>query len=285
MDRTVLARIERDVVVVSGPDATTFLQSLLSQDIEPVAVGESTHALLLEPRGKLVVDMRLVRVADTEWWCSCEAGFGSVLATGLQRFKIRVKVEIEDRSASLRAVAVRGPDSLRLAADAEAVVARVDWPNGPGVEAVGSVDGIDAFAARLVAAGVSEISDDGYEALRVEAGAPRQGYDIDETTIAQEAYLERDAVSFTKGCFLGQELVCRIDTRGHVNRALRRLHADRPMTRGASVVADGKDVGTVTSAAGTVALAMMRSQVEPGSTVAAGDVTAIVEAVGAPGAS
>ncbi len=99
------------------------------------------------------------------------------------------------------------------------------------------------------------VTDDEYEAMRIEAGVPRQGLDIDETTIAQEAFLERDAVSFTKGCFLGQELVCRIDTRGHVNRLLRRLVADAPLARGATVVADGKEVGTVTSAVGGVALA------------------------------
>jgi folate-binding protein YgfZ len=112
---------------------------------------------------------------------------------------------------------------------------------------------------------------------------PRQGFDIDETTIAQEAFLERDAVSFTKGCFLGQELVCRIDTRGHVNRLLRRLRADEPIARGATVFAEGKEAGTVTSAAGAVALATLRRQVEPGSTVllrsAVGDVRAEVEAV------
>ena len=78
-------------------------------------------------------------------------------------------------------------------------------------------------ADRLTAAGVASCSSDAYEALRIEVGVPRQGYDLDEKTIPQEAFLERDAVSFTKGCFLGQELVCRIDTRGRVNRYLRRL--------------------------------------------------------------
>ena len=123
----------------------------------------------------------------------------------------------------------------------------------------------------------SPIDADAYEALRVEAGVPRQGLDIDETTIAQEAFLERDAVSFTKGCFLGQELVCRIDSRGHVNRLLRRLRSDAALERGAVVVADGKDVGAVTSCGRrTSALAMLRREVEPGSEVvvrvAAGDV-------------
>ena len=120
---------------------------------------------------------------------------------------------------------------------------------------------------------------------RVEAGSPRQGYDIDESTIAQEAFLERDAVSFTKGCFLGQELVCRIDSRGNVTRLLRRLRSDAPLARGAEVVADGKGVGTVTSVAGNVALATIRRVIEPGTDVVvripAGDVTARIEAVAA----
>jgi folate-binding protein YgfZ len=121
--------------------------------------------------------------------------------------------------------------------------------------------------------------------LRIEAGVARQGYDVDESTIAQEAYLDRDAVSFTKGCFVGQELVCRIDTRGHVNRLLRRLRADVPLERGASVEVDGKAVGRVTSSAGAVGLAMLRREVDAGSTVrvraGAGDVPARVEAIDA----
>jgi hypothetical protein len=288
MAPTVLARIDCDLVVVSGPDATSFLQSLLSQDLDPVAVGESIHALLLEPKGKLVVDLRAARVDDTEWWCVCEAGFGSVLAQGLNRFKIRVKVDIEDRSADLAALALRGPGAIEIQArafDPSQPIAPVrnDWRGEPGVEFLGHLGPIDALAAELVNAGAVEIDADAYEALRIEAGVPRQGYDIDERTIAQEAFLERDAVSFTKGCFLGQELVCRIDTRGHVNRLLRRLRSDSPLPRGSSVVADGKDVGAVTSAVGGVALATIRSAVEPHDDVLVrtpgGDVVARVEAV------
>jgi folate-binding protein YgfZ len=283
MVSSVVARVERDVVAVWGPDATTFLQSLLSQDLDPVAVGGSAHALLLEPRGKLVVDLRAAHVGDDEWWCVCEPGFGAVLAAGLKRFKIRVKVDIEDRSADVAAIALRGADAIDLHATVlrpdGSVTVRVDWGETPGVEVLGAPAAIETVAQELVNAGAVEISADAYEAMRIEAGTPRQGFDIDETTIAQEAFLERDAVSFTKGCFLGQELVCRIDTRGHVNRLLRRLRADTPMERGTTVVAEGKEVGIVTSTAGTVALAMLRRQVEPGAAVTAGTVTATVEAV------
>jgi folate-binding protein YgfZ len=284
MAPTVIARLHRDLVVVSGPDATSFLQSLVSQDLDPVAVGAAVHALLLEPRGKLVADMRAARVADDEWWCICERGVGEVLAAGLTRFRIRVKVDIEDRSAAVAAAAVRGPAALELAPDVQVIP--VDWPGDPGVgiELIGPPDSIDAAVRTLVAHGACE-DVDAYEALRIEAGAPRQGYDVDETTIAQEAYLDRDAVSFTKGCFVGQELVCRIDTRGHVNRLLRRLRADVPLERGASVEVDGKAVGAVTSSAGAVGLAMLRREVEAGGSVlvraGSGDVTARVEAIDA----
>jgi tRNA-modifying protein YgfZ len=280
---SIVAHVARDVVAVWGPDATTFLQSLLSQDLDPVAVGGSAHALLLEPRGKLVVDMRVAHVTADEWWCVCEPGFGAVLAAGLKRFRIRVKVDIEDRSTAVAAAALRGPDAIELHAGvlepAGSISVRVDWGAAPGIEIVGEPTAIDAVIAELASAGAREITDDAYDTMRIEAGVPRQGFDIDETTIAQEAFLERDAVSFTKGCFLGQELVCRIDTRGHVNRLLRRLHADAPIARGATLLAGGKEVGTVTSAAGTVGLAMVRRQVEPGTAVTAGNVTATVEAV------
>jgi hypothetical protein len=278
MTDTVVARIERDLVVVSGADATSFLQSLLSQDLDPVAVGDGVHALLLEPRGKLVADLRAAHVGDDEWWLVCESGVGGVLAQGLNRFKIRVKVDVEERPTE--ALAVRGPNAHALAAGLPGVGITVDWPEHPGVEVLGTSAEIDGAVDAIVEQDAVEIDAVAYEARRIEAGVPRQGFDIDEATIAQEAYLDRDAVSFTKGCFIGQELVCRIDTRGHVNRLLRRLRADAPVERGATVEAGGKAVGTVTSSAGAVALATLRREVDPGATVLAGAVTARVESVG-----
>jgi len=286
MTQTFVSRVDRDAVFVSGPDATSFLQSLLSQDLDPVAVGDSSHALLLQPQGKLIVDLRAVHAHTDQWCCMCEAGFGPALAQGLKRFRIRVNVEIEDRSADTETVAVRGPDAAALVASVvgpdAVIVARADWPTGPGVEVLCEPSAA-ALIGDLVEAGAVEIDAAAFEALRVEAGIPRQGFDIDDTTIAQEAFLERDAVSFTKGCFVGQELVCRIDSRGHVNRLLRRLRATASVTRGSTVIADGKDVGQVTSAAGNVALATIRRTVEPGVEVlvrtASGDISALVEAV------
>jgi hypothetical protein len=166
---------------------------------------------------------------------------------------------------------------------------RADWPDRPGVDVVGPIESVRAVRDALREAGVPAVELGQYETARIEAGLPRLGVDVDERTIPQEAFLERDAVSFTKGCFLGQELVCRIDTRGHVNRHLRRLRisAGRAPERGAEVVADGASVGTVTSVAegagASLALAMVRREVAPPAEVtlrdADGEVSATVEAL------
>jgi len=267
------ASVDRDLVVVHGPDATSFLQSLVSQDLDALSVGEAAHSLLLQPQGKLIVDFYVRRAEDDEWWCMVEGGFGETLAAGLNRFKIRVKAEIEQRPVA--ALAVRGQPPPADAADASGpVIVPVAWGDGPAFDALGNQEQIDALQATL---GLPVVDRAGYERARIESGVPRMGADLDERTIPQEAGLERDAVSFTKGCFVGQELVCRIDTRGHVNRLLRRLRSTDALQPDAEVSFGDKVVGVVTSAAGEVALAMLRREVEPGAEVRAGSVRATVE--------
>lgn len=279
-------RSPRGLVVVSGPDASSFLQSLVSQDLDPIADGQSAHSLLLTPQGKLGVDFRIAHV-DEEWWLDTDAEYGPRLAASLTRFRIRVKAEIDDRTASTGLLTVVGEAE---AAPSDGVRAMItSWGGVQGVDLLGSIDSVRAALAELVRRGVEERDAEEFEAFRIESGVPRLGVDMDEKTIPQEALLERDAVSFTKGCFLGQELVTRIDTRGHVNRYLRRVRVDGstvPPT-GSTVVADGRDVGTVTSAApleGRVtALAMVRREVEPPAPVVVrwdgGEAPAVVEAV------
>jgi folate-binding protein YgfZ len=204
---------------------------------------------LLQPQGKLLVSFDAHHKDHDEWWLLCEHGFGGTLAQGLGRFKIRVKADIETRTE--RVLAVRGAE----APGGETVV-QIAWDDVPAYDVVGPEPPMS----------VPFVDDSGYERARIEAGVPRLGLDIDDRTIPQEAGLERAAVSFTKGCFVGQELVCRIDTRGHVNRYLRRLRGIdiRP---GAEVRFDGQSVGQVTTSAGDVALAMLRREVTPGATV------------------
>lgn len=266
------ARIARDLVVVEGPDATSFLQSLVSQDLDAVAVGASAHSLLLQPQGKLLVDFYVVHVAADVWWCVCEGGFGAALASGLNRFKIRVKVEVREQAVA--ALAIRG---MQPAPAPDVQLVAVDWAGAPAFDALGNDAAIAALSADL---DVPVVDIDGYEQARIVAGVPRQGFDTNESTIPQEAGLELVAVSFTKGCFVGQELVCRIDSRGRVNRHLRRLRIPQgDLARGATVVFEGREVGEVTSAAGPVALAMLRREVEPGARVEIGAIAAVVEAL------
>jgi folate-binding protein YgfZ len=268
------------VVALTGPDARTFLQSLASQDLDGLEIGEARHSLLLTPQGKLTADFRVLRAGSDELWLRCEPGVAGELAGALTRFRIRVKVDIADCSADFGAVAVRGPQShavpIGVPEGVHDVV--VDWPGNPGRELLGPRAAVqDLDLGELPRATSADL-----EALRIESGVPRQPFDIDERTIAQEAFLDETAVSFTKGCFLGQELVCRIDARGHVNRLLRRLDGAAPLVAGAPVVdAAGKQVGVVTSAAvspraGPIALAMLRREVEVGASVRAGETAATV---------
>jgi tRNA-modifying protein YgfZ len=254
-----MARPARDVVLVSGPDAISYLQSLVSQDLDAVADGQSARSLLLTPQGKLEAEFHLVRRGGDAWLVT-EGGRGDDLVTALERFKIRVQVDVAV-AADFAVLAVHGAEP---SADDVAVVP-VAWPGGDRLDVVGPLVAVEAVQERLAGESVPLIDADAYEARRIDAGVPRMGFELGEKTIPQEAFLDRDAVSFTKGCFLGQELVCRIDTRGRVNKYLRRLtvteNAEPPA--GAEIVADGKAVGEVTSAAGQVALGYVRREVEP----------------------
>jgi folate-binding protein YgfZ len=258
--------LERDLVTVTGPDAVSFLQSMVSQDVEGLDDGEARRSLLLTPKGKVTSVFRLVRVGDG-LWLDVEAGHGDELRTALERFKLRVKVELAGPGEPWGMVAFRG-DGVPAAPEGCVVIP---------VE--GGADLIGPRAALAAIDGDGALDADGYERARIEAGIPKLGVELDERTIPQEAYLDLDSVSFTKGCYLGQELVARIDSRGHVNRLLRRLRNDGTLTPGAEVTVDGKTVGTVTSAVPGVALAFVRREVDPGATVTVAGTDATVEAV------
>jgi folate-binding protein YgfZ len=264
--RFVADRSPRGLLAVTGGDATSFLQGLLSQDLDPVADGDATPALLLSPQGKLNVAVRALRVGDG-WWLDTDADYAPRLAAALARFRIRVDVELDDRTERTGLVSLVGVDP-----GSPVGVHRIPtrWAAHDGVDLLGDRDAVHTAAER-VDRDVERWTPERLEAFRIEAGVPRLGVDVDDATIPQEAFLERDAVSFTKGCFLGQELVCRIDTRGHVNRYLRgvRLPGSALPPAGAAVLVDGRDRGVLTSAAvvpgedRVVGLAMVRREVEP----------------------
>lgn len=266
--------IDRDLVVVTGSDAFSFLQSLVSQDLDGITDGEVRPSLLLTPQGKLDSAFRVVRVGD-EVWLDLDAGYGAALASSLGRYKIRVQADIEDRSAGWAMVALRDGGAAPSV--------------GTVIQVAGGSDviGMGELLAPITDRGLSAAA---YERQRIEAGEPRLGAELDDSVIPQEAGLEHAAVSFTKGCFLGQELVCRIDTRGHVNRFVRRLHHTgtvRPAVD--DEIRDGdRVVGRVTSVTPddggpVVALGFVRREIEPPAavtvTTADGPIRADIEAI------
>ena len=280
-EAALVPRDDRGDVLVTGPDAFSFLQALVSADLDPLTDGDGVASLLLSPQGKLDVAFRLLRVGD-DAWLDTDPGLGARLAASLERFKIRVKADVVDRSSAWGAVSLVGPD-VDARFPGEAPVALHAHLPYDAVRVVRTRHGLDLVGERIaVRDATTALERDGWvtvgplaaAAFRIEQGVPQQPADIDESTIPQEAELELEAVSFTKGCFLGQELVCRIDSRGHVNRFLRRLtgvEGDRPIV-GAEVVSGDKVVGAVTSVTvdelPPIALGYVRREVEPGAVIA-----------------
>ena len=256
----------RDAVRVAGPDAVSYLQGQLSQDIEALAVGSSAPSFVLQPAGKVDAWVRVTRTGDDEVVVDVDGGHGDALVARLRRFLLRTKADVDP--LDWRTVALRGPGAAAAvpAAGEDAVVAPAGWPG---------VDGVDLLGGAVEPpAGVPEADASSFASLRIRSGVPLMGSELTDAIIPAEAveHIPDPAVSFTKGCFTGQELVARINSRGgHVPRRLRGLvfgAGDVPRV-GAAVVVDGADVGTVTSAAaaagtgGPVALAYVRRGVTP----------------------
>lgn len=253
------AWIERDLLHLSGPDTIEYLQGQLSQDIAAIGIGESTWTLLLQPSGKVLSWLRFTRVGEIEVVLDGDAGSGDVTSARLSRYLLRTKVDIGEEPR-VPVLAVRG---AAMVSPGSALP--ICWPGTTGYDQLGP-------SAR-VPDGVTVRDRDRYEVARIEAGVPAFARELTDSTIPAEAgqWLIEASVSFTKGCYTGQELVARVDSRGgNVPRPIRRLQIDaRGIEAGAEVHAAGAPVGRVTSAAWseerglTVALAPMARAVTP----------------------
>ncbi|HEX2851189.1 MAG TPA: glycine cleavage T C-terminal barrel domain-containing protein [Acidimicrobiales bacterium] len=254
-------RLARDVVRVVGPDAVSYLQGQLSQDVEVLAGGASAWSFVLEPQGKVDAWFRVTRLDDGVL-IDVDGGAGDAVVTRLERFLLRTKATVERLDWSC--VAVRGPNTPAALPPPEGGVAiRVDWPPMTGTDLLGP--------AVAIPDGVPECGVDAYEALRIEAGIPAMGRELTPATIPEESGVVDRSVSFTKGCYTGQELVARVDSRGrNVPRRLRGviIGANVIPPVGAAVVVGGDEVGALTSVAQSldlrapVALAYIRRGVE-----------------------
>lgn len=295
-NQVVVIPAEQDWVEVSGKDATEFLNNLLSAELLNLKPGEGTHSLLLQPTGKLDVDLRIICLGD-RWWCETEAGFGSQLERSLRRLLIRVDVQLtqldlgsvyligENAPVVLRRWGASAPELLyEHVPHNSARIIRLGWPKIVGFNVVAPKEKQARLVEEIIAAGAARGDAEDLNRIRVEAGVPRMGNELDGKVIPQEALLERDAISFTKGCFLGQELVARIDSRGHVNRLLRRLRAkgETNASTGTVLMHAGKEVGSITSlntVNPAVGLGFVRREVAPGELVDAGGTRFLVEEI------
>ena len=260
-----LAPIPPELVWFSGGDAIGFLNDLISQEIAGLPPGTVVRSLLLEPRGKLDHVLWVLR-GDHRVGLVTDSGRGDELAATLGRYRIRVDVEIEEGTKPIWLIV--GESEVQTGQwreSSEGLIAGLLW-KGPKLTLVaGEKPPLPVLAAEEM------------ERIRIEAGEPRFGMDIDRSTIPQESGLVSETVDFTKGCFLGQELVARIDSRGRVNRHLRKLRFDGAAPEpGAEISAGARVVGTLGSVAGNLGLALIRREVEPGETVAVGGVQAVV---------
>ena len=288
-----LDRSERGKLAFSGGQAKAFLQGQVTNDVEALAPGHGCYAALLSPKGKMLGDLRILDAGE-ELLLDTERGALQAIFNVLHRARVGFDAELHKRTLQRGLLSLAGPGARRVAGaealpDEEHAHAPVEI-DGIAARAIATDLGVDllcdaqtaaALAAALRARGAVPVAESAVETLRVERGRPRYGVDLDETTIPQEAGLNERAVSFTKGCYVGQETVARLHYKGKPNRRLRGLRLSAPLASGTELTLDGKLVGRLGSvvdspAHGSIGLALVRREAEPGATLTAGDATAAV---------
>jgi folate-binding protein YgfZ len=283
----VLDRSDRGKLLLKGPEAAEYLQGQLTNDIEALAPGEGCYAALLDRKGHMQADMRVLRLADDEVWVDTEAIALPPARRHLSMYKVGREVEVEDVSEDRALLSLIGPRSAELSGAPPLPEHESESLNVNGVEclAVGTVLGIDLIAsaedgerlrAALAEAGAVEVSPGAVEILRIEAGTPRFGAEMDPLTMPAEAGIVEAAVNFEKGCYIGQETVARLHYRGKPNRHLRGLRLSAPAAPGEALLAGEKEVGRVGGSCvspvhGPIALAILRREAEPGTELSLGE--------------
>ncbi len=294
-------RALRGALTLRGSDAIALLQGQLSNDIEALAPGAGCYALLLNPKGKIRADMRVFRVAPGELLIESSRAALDVMAQTIASHGVGFDFELTDDREHCALISLIGPQAgqllaelsdaapepganehdnvRRTAAGVDVLAARTDL--GTDLVVTGDPDGLDGLRAALAAAAGGPAGADTVETLRVEAGRPLLGREIDGDTIPQEVGLNERAVSFDKGCYVGQETVARLFYKGKPNRHLRGLRLSDPAEPGATVMLGDREIGHVGTVAnspkhGSIALAVLRREAEPGATVTVGETLATV---------
>ncbi len=294
-----LDRSERGKLALSGAEAATFVQGQVTNDVEALAPGQGCYAAFLTPKGKMLGDLRIL-ATEEELELDTERLALQGLFNLVRRFSVGYDVVLHKRTLERCLFSLIGPEARRVAgaegltaeehAHRPALIAGVPVRlvvTDVGIDVLAAAEQLDALREALEGAGAQPVGEDAAEIFRVERGRPRFGKDLDEGTIPQEAGLNERAVSFTKGCYVGQETVARLFYRGKPNRHLRGLRLSAPALTGDQVSLGERAVGTLGSVAlspgfGPIALALLRREAEPGATVAVGEDGVRAEVVALP---
>lgn len=277
---------------LAGDDAAEFLQGQVTNDIESLLPGQGAYAALLSPKGKMRADMRVLRTETALLVLTATEWLAPVRKT-IDTFRIGYRFETADLSDTHALLSLAGPHSRELAAAVAASPGEHENDNAAsgellaiatllGVDLLGPPQAIADAERRAIDAGAVAAGLDALELARIEAGIPAFGHEMTEETIPEEASINERAVSFTKGCYVGQETVARLHYKGSPNRTLRGLALDSPVEAGTMVTAgDGRELGrvgsvTISPRRGAIALAVLRREAQPGDTVDAGGVSARV---------
>jgi folate-binding protein YgfZ len=305
-------RSDRGKILVYGADETPFLQAIVSNDVEALKIGAGCYALILNVKGQILAEFPVYRTA-AGYLLTVEPGERAFTLSTLRRFKLRSKVVIADKTEELGQLSVHGPKSAAVLEKifgeclpdrrfATAVSSRTGYEvtiaasgelSETGFELITGADNLAGLCQLLLDAGAPHglrpFGRLAWESLRIEAGTPRYGPELNESTLPPEAHLEDSALNYDKGCYPGQEIMARIKFRAHLNRSLVRLRIDGDAVprSGTPLQSGQKDVGKVTSAAfspisnSPIALAYVRrEQSEPGAilTLAEGGTATVVGA-------
>jgi tRNA-modifying protein YgfZ len=293
-----LDRSERGKLALTGSDAKEFLAGQVTNDVVSLQPGTGCYAAFLTPKGRMLGDLRILDAGD-ELLLDTERATLQALFDMIRRYKIGYTVELHKRTLQRGLLSLVGPRAREVAGathlphDEHAHIAgRVGdravrlIATDVGVDVLCDAEDAESVRSALVDAGASEVSEDAVEVLRVEHGRPRWGGELDESVIPEEAGLNERAVSFTKGCYVGQETVARLHWKGKPNRHLRGLRLSAFVASGTPLYLGEREVGRLATVVtsprhGPIALALVRREASVGDELRVGDgeVTAVVSAL------
>jgi tRNA-modifying protein YgfZ len=272
-------RSQRGKLRFQGEQRAWFLHQILTQAFEDIEPGEARDAALLTAHGRMVGYLESLASQDAIY-CHFEPNLKEILPDAIRRYVFATKVEIEDVTGEFGLVLIAG-EGWRKLAEEKVPVPGIHETRSLGIPA-GYVWLERSYVGQVLSAleqeGALPVNEEELDAIRIENGIPRWGYEMDSKTIPQEAGIDRWAIHYDKGCYVGQEAMAKIHYRGKVNRKLVRLETEGRVKPGTDLSVGEKRVGTVTSVSDGKALAMVNHLVDAGTELIAGDTKALVVA-------